>query len=196
MKFFYSLLILLLCSVSFYGQEIAIDENFQASQSELEAKGWEFNAVTFSGSYIELAKRSAGGEFATPTVESPSSIVIKMNNKGNTNRSAQVNYYDEDLASWQPLQTITVTQKVEDYTIEVPEGIQSTRFQVQSAGSNELRITQVIIYGALPISTKAEILSFTLPGQIGDENIVSEETAGQISVNMPEGADLNLIPEV
>jgi len=178
------------------GQEIAIDENFQTPQSELEAQGWEFSAVTFSGDYIELAKKSAGGELATPTVESPSSIVIKMNNKGNTNRSAQINYYDEDLVSWLPLQTIAITQKVEDFTIEVPEGVQSTRFQIQSAGSNEIRITQIIIYGELPVSTKAEILSFTLPGQIGDENITSGEITGQITVDMPEGADLNLVPEV
>lgn len=193
MRKFYLLITLLLFSIAGIAQELAFDESFQSTQADLESQGWQFTAATVSSGKLTIEKKSSGGEAITPEVEDPSRIEIITNNTGNSGRVLKVSYLNSS-SEWVEIGTYTVQAKGEEsFAFDIEENVGLSKIQLQAQGGNPMILTNVKIYGARPISTEADILGFTLPGQIGEE--VIDNGALTVNLSMPEGSDLNLAPD-
>ncbi len=151
-----------------------------------ETSGWTLVQTTWSAGKIELAKKSTGGYVTTPSISNPSSITIKTNNSGATNRSLQVQY-SSDGNSWTDLVLFTVTAKVETHTHNIASSLGSVQFKLVNEGTNPFVITEVTIAGTAAPSSAAEVTAFTIPNQVGSSVINS--TAKTIAVDMSVGTN-------
>jgi len=194
MKKIYLLLTMALLAFTVSAQDAVINESFPSELTieDLQDLGWSFSQASISTG-LRLNKKSEGGMASTPEVENPSRLVIVTKNGGTSNRSLAINYWDKDSEEWLPLHTHTVSAKVETIDVPITNQLGVTEIQLVSAGSNEFIMSSITVYGTIPVSAKAEIMSFILPGQIGSEAIDSD--ARTISIDMAQGSDLNLVPE-
>lgn len=186
------LLLLLTLFSAFMINAQQIDEEFTTVPD-----GWEWNSLSFvTGGYLEISKQSAGGYAITPLVNRPSSVTIKTNNSGNTNRSIQIYYGDDD--DWTLLFAYVVVDKVETVSIPEEDLLQldgQFRFKIVNTGSNPYRIDRFTVGGVALPSEAAEILSFSVPNQIGQETINSE--SGEISLNVSTGTNvISMVPQI
>ncbi len=180
--------------------EVIINENFQS-----DLVGWNLinatqnksgagnSAIGGTNGTITLEKKSIGGIVETPTINDPTSITIITNNTGNTNRSFTLNYWDGE--AWQFIDKKTVSLKAEKWEIDIIGVSGSTKLQIVNEGSNPFVISDIIIEGgSIPLNSDAEILSFTLPNQISEEIINSENAT--VNIELPLGSDLMLTPSL
>jgi pectate lyase len=165
-----------------------IDESFASAP-----EGWEWNSTTtVSGGALQISKQSEGGYAISPPVTDPLSITIVTNNSGNTNRSIQLYYGEED--NWVLFYTHTVANKIETIQVDeenVNEITGTVRIKIVNTGSNPFVVDHFTVGGEGIPSSDAEITGFSVEGQIGTALINSGSAT--VAVVMPTGSDVSTV---
>lgn len=183
------LLFIMLVTAHFSLAAQQIDESFSSAPS-----GWELNGVNtlVTSNYLQISKLSENGFVISPAVVAPSNITIHTINSGTSNRSIKMFYETED--AWVEFFQYTVTQNSE--TVNVPVTELATiegpfRLRIVNTGSNPYRINRFIVGDPATPSSEADIISFSLPGQMGDAEIDAD--AATIKVTVPTGTNVGAV---
>ncbi|OMP30966.1 DUF5018 domain-containing protein [Mangrovimonas sp. DI 80] len=201
-----SLLVLLLLATEVsYSQETLIDFNFQEPEMP---EGITSDGTISTGGPVNNCTECSEGRLVVSTggylqadVSSCGVFLVKMKSSGSTPRTVTVKYQHLGSEDYIIAGDVSVVQSgtglyelTDLFPVLQTPGTTSIRLENAPSGG-QVHIHDLYIESSADLFSEADILTFNLPGQVGEEIIDTD--ANTISVSVPIGFDLtSVVPEL